>query len=626
VHVSIPHTLMCGRSTEQLDHGPAVAYREGVVFGMLPAGVVMTHSQAWVHLRRGRACRDRNDFAAAAAEFRQAVDSDPNLAEALADLADALAVLGRPDEAVRYWERALARGPESALWHCGLADARHAQGQVPEAIEAYREAVARDAGLVRAWWGLGCACLTGKDYAAAAEALGRVVALAPDQGPAWHNLGSAHFELGQADAAHDAYAQALALLGANEATLSAIATCIPGCSRADHRAVLDARRRWAALAAPDTPPRSFSPRPGGPRRLGYVCGFFEDRNWMKPVWGLINRHDRQRFEIHLFSDAPESRLGPGCVKDARDHFHDTTGLDNAALARLVDECSIDILIDLNAFSRIGRLPLFALRPAPVQIAWFNMFATSGMGCFDALIGDAHVVLPEEEPFYTEPVVRVPGCYLTFEVSYPVPDVAPAPSRARGAVTFGCLAPQYKITPDAIAALARILKASPTARLVLKSRFLASAQNRHYVEKQFAAAEVETGRLDLDGPAEHFAFLTRYSDIDVALDTFPYSGGTTTMESLWQGVPVLCFAGDRWAARISASLMHNAGLEEFVAPNLDSYIARAVELANDVQTPAKLDALRQAMRERLRQSPVCAVESFARQMEEIYLQVWQRRFP
>jgi predicted O-linked N-acetylglucosamine transferase (SPINDLY family) len=586
----------------------------------------MTHSQAWVHLRRGRACRDRNDFAGAAAEFRRAVESDPNLAEALADLADALAVLGRPDEAVRYWERALARGPECALWHCGLADARHALRLLPQAVEGYREAVARDAGLVRAWWGLGCACLTLQDYAAAAKALGRVVALTPDQGPAWHNLGSAHFELGQIDAAHEAYTKALSLLGPHEATLAAVATYIPACPQADHPAILEARRAWAAKCAPDIPPRSFPLRPGGPRRLGYVCSFFEDRNWMKPVWGLLNHHDRQRFEIHLFSDGPESRLGPGCTRDPRDPYHDTSSLDNAAIARLAEECSIDILIDLNGFSRIGRLPLFALRPAPVQIAWFSLFATSGMGCFDALVTDRHLVLPEEESFYTEPLVRLPGCWLTFEVTYPVPDVAPAPSRTRGAITFGCLAPQYKVTPQVIAAWSRILKACPSSRLVLKSRFLASPPNRRFVEEQFAAAGVDAGQLDLDGPAEHYAFLSRYADVDIALDTFPYSGGTTTAEALWQGVPVLCFTGDRWLARISASMMHNAGLSEFVAADLDGYVARAVELATDPATPARLDALRGEMRQRLRQAPVCDAGALARQMEEIYLRVWQRRFP
>ena len=128
---------------------------------------------------------------------------------------------------------------------------------------------------------------------------------------------------------------------------------------------------------------------------------------------------------------------------------------------------------------------------------------------------------------------------------------------------------------------------------------------------------------MDGPDEHFTFLERYNDIDIALDTFPYNGGTTTMEAIWQGVPVLTFEGDRWAARISASLLREAGLGEFVAPNLDEFVAQAIVLAGDPDSPARLDALRRTMRDRLRAAPVCDVAGFTRNMEEIYSVLWQR---
>src|SRR5207249_4577825 len=157
-----------------------------------------------------------------------------------------------------------------------------------------------------------------------------------------------------------------------------IATAIPGSPRSDHQAELEARRRWAALVAPNLPARPYPRRPAhSPLRLGYVSSFFEDRNWMKPVWGVINHHDRQRFEIHLVSDAPLSRIEHGYAPDPRDHFHDISGLANADAARLIEESGIDVLIDLNAYSKTARLPLFTLRPAPVQVFWFSLFATSG---------------------------------------------------------------------------------------------------------------------------------------------------------------------------------------------------------------------------------------------------------
>jgi predicted O-linked N-acetylglucosamine transferase (SPINDLY family) len=345
---------------------------------------------------------------------------------------------------------------------------------------------------------------------------------------------------------------------------------------------------------------------------------------MKPVWGLINHHDRERFEVHLFSDAPESEVRHSYDKQPGDHFHDTSGLTNAELARLALGQQIDLLIDLNGYSRPQRLPLFALRPAPVQAAWFNLFATSGLDAFDYLIGDPQVIPPGEECYYGERIVRVPGCYLTFEVTYPVPEVAPAPCLERGRLTFGCLAPQYKITPQVAEAWSRILRGSPGSRLVLKNGTLGSAGNRCFLQDLFACLGIGPERLDLDGPAEHFEFLRRYAEIDIALDTFPYNGGTTTMEALWQGVPVLTFRGDRWASRISASLLHAAGLAEFVAPDLDAFVGRAVELANDRGAPARLGELRRTLRGRLRQAPVCDVRAFARDMERLYETMWQTR--
>jgi predicted O-linked N-acetylglucosamine transferase (SPINDLY family) len=500
------------------------------------------------------------------------------------------------------------------------ADAFHERGQLTPALDAYKQALALDARMAEAWWGLGCALGVQAEHAAALKAFERLVALCPEHGLAQHNLGKELFDLGRIDPAFDAFRKAAALLRPNSMSLTMIATAIPGSARADNQAVLEARRAWAAACvAPSTGKAQRQPAPAAARlRVGYVSAFFANRNWMKPVWGLVNRHDRERFEIHLFSDAPESRIEHGYQRDPRDHFHDTSALSNADAARLIADQRIDVLVDLNGYSRAGRLWLFALRPAPVQIAWFNAFATYGMDCFDFIIGDEHVIPAAEERFYSESVLRVPGCYLTFEVTYPVPEVTPPPCLPRGPLTFGCLAPQYKITEQVIEAWARILHGSPGSRLVLKNVVLRSPENRIFLQEAFGRLGVQPERLELDGPAEHYAFLEKYAAIDIALDTFPYNGGTTTMEALWQGVPVLTFAGDRWAARISASLLRNAGLSEFVAADLEDSIRRAVELAQHPDTPRRLAELRRGMRWRLCQAPVCDTTAFAAAMERIYL--------
>jgi predicted O-linked N-acetylglucosamine transferase (SPINDLY family) len=237
-----------------------------------------------------------------------------------------------------------------------------------------------------------------------------------------------------------------------------------------------------------------------------------------------------------------------------------------------------------------------------------MFATTGMACYDCLIGDAEVVPPEEERFYRERIVRVPGSYLTFEVGYPVPDVVHRPD---GPITFGCLAPLYKITPEVIATWRRILAEVPDSTLILKATALAGEDERRFVRDVFPP-----GRVRLDGPSDHFEFLKTYDEIDIALDTFPYNGGTTTTEAIWQGVPVVTFWGDRWVARTSASILRAGGLGELVRRDVDDYVAYAIELSHQ---PARLAERRATMRERLAGSPVCDTPGFARHMERVYFE-------
>jgi predicted O-linked N-acetylglucosamine transferase (SPINDLY family) len=327
---------------------------------------------------------------------------------------------------------------------------------------------------------------------------------------------------------------------------------------------------------------------------------------MKPVWGLINQHDRGAIDVHLFSDAPASAIQYGYRAQASDQYHDISASSNEVVADLIERTGIDVLVDLNGYSAMRRLPLAALKPAPVLIGWFNVFATTGLSTYDCLIGDAEVVPPDEERFYRERIARVPGSYLTFEVGYPVPDVV---ERPEGPIAFGCLAPLYKIAPQVIATWRRILEAVPDSTLILRSTALAGKDEQRFVREQFPP-----GRVQVHGPCDHYDFLATYGDIDIALDTFPYNGGTTTTEAIWQGVPVVTYWGDRWVARTSASILRGAGLGELVRRDVDDYVASAIEWSRERK---KLSELRATMRARLARSPVCDTRSFARHMERLY---------
>jgi predicted O-linked N-acetylglucosamine transferase (SPINDLY family) len=297
-----------------------------------------------------------------------------------------------------------------------------------------------------------------------------------------------------------------------------------------------------------------------------------------------------------------------------------SSLSNRAAAACIEAQGLDLLVDLNGYSRIDRLAVIALQPAPLIVGWFNHFATTGMPHYHWLIGDDHVIPAAEETFYVERILRVKGSYLTFDVRYPVPDVAAGPVASQGWVTFGSLASMHKINSGVVGAWAKILQGAPGTRLFLKNGALGSNGNRQHLLGRFEECGISPERIELEGPAEHATFLKAYDRMDIALDPFPYNGGTTTTEAIWQGAPVLTFSGDRWSSRTSASLLREAGLGEFVAADLERHIAQAIGIAHDPETPRRLAELRRTMRERLRRSPVCDTATFARRMEALYEEI------
>jgi protein O-GlcNAc transferase len=533
---------------------------------------------------------------------------------------------GADSEALAALAEAAVRFPADAGIAVRHADALHLAGQLAAAAAAYRRALLLDPAAVDGWNGLGCAEQARGALGETVRCLREALALQPGRLDIRFNLAKALFELGEVDAAVDCY-RVVAEEGpaalARDA-LAAIACIIPGAATADNAVVLQARRGWARQEAKALGlvgrARPAPAAPTGKLRIGYVSAFFGDRNWMKPVWAAVNHHDRGRFEIHFFHDAKPPSAESGYRDHAQDIVHDVRAATNDGLAGYIARCGIDVLVDLNGYSHPSRLDLFMRRPAPVIVGWFNMFATTGIDAFDYIIGDDAVIPAAEERFYGERVLRVPGSYLAFNVLYPVPDVAPPPVLATGNLTFGCFCSQYKITDDTVAMFAAILRGAPQARLLLKSRPLADASCRGAVQARFARHGVGAERLLLEGPDEHFTFLAAYERVDIALDPFPYSGGTTTMEALWQGVPVLTFNGDRWASRTSRSLLLAAGLDAWCLADRDAFVVRAIALAAAPTTAAELAALRVSLRDRLAKSAACDGAALCRGLETLYEEI------
>jgi len=536
----------------------------------------------------------RGELSEAAELYRQLLRLNPENADGLY-LFGCLAFQTRNFEAARtLLNRAIAVAPGQAEYHHALALALSALNDHAGAIASYQRVIELAPAHQRAWYGWGCEENLQGEFAAAKQCFARAWELQPDSLEARHNLALALYELGLVSEAYSHFKAC-----ASDQSRAMLAVIAPGVPELDNAEILSLRRT-PATSRPAAPSR-----PHTPLRIGYVSSFFQRDNWMKPVWGLINQHDRRAVQVHLFSDCAACEIRHGYRAHPDDRYLDTSHLSNDQMADAIASSEVNVLVDLNGYSNMKRLPLFTRKPAPVIIGWFNMYATTGINAFDYLIGDSEVIPPAEEPFYSEAILRVAGSYLTFDVNYPVPPIV-----NRGGQVFGSLASAYKITNQVIEAWCRILHACPGSSLLLKNKLLGSAQNREFFAARFQKFGIGPDRLQLEGPAPHFEFLRAYDRIDVALDTFPYNGGTTTTEALWQGVPVVAFHGDRWASRTSASLLRAAGLGELVAPNIDAYVELAMRLASN---PVRLT------REQLKASPVCDTRGFARQMEALFFE-------
>ena len=611
-HVRLARALSRGGDMEAADPSYATAAR------LAPGDIMLASERAlsWAEAgqRQGRADA-----------YRRALTLDPAIAPAWINLGILSWRTTDVVRAVKEWRRSAHLAPDLADAHNNLGTAEQRAGRLAAAARSYRRALVLDPGRADAWFNLGSALQNLNQIESAVAAYEHAVALRPGFLDALAPLATLANFLGLLDRAtvlnHQILAQRPDNPEANRAILSAL-VFDPALDGAGIRRV---REEWCRARLPTVARPSFSNARdpdrvirvgvlGGPNLRGNTHAFVA----LPGFEGLDRR--AHRLEVVVYSDLPAVHED-GYTKRYRlasDGWRITETLDDGALADLVGRDRIDMLIDVVGHLGGPRFPAVAMHPAPVQILDLAL-GTSGSTAAEWVLGDPLLTPPEHDPHFTERVLRLPLAYC-YDPLIDLPPVGSLPALGRRRITFGSTNALVKVTLATVALWARVLRAVPDARLVVKGRGFSDARVRAHFAQAFDRAGVAATRVELrpwtSGFLDHLSFL---NEIDIALDPIPYGGVTTTCEALWMGVPVITLAGDRMAGRYSMALLTSVGFTRGIAVSDDDYIARAAALAADVEALAKI---RSSLRGEAQSSRLADRRAYGRARGEAFRTAWR----
>ena len=541
------------------------------------------------------------------------------------DSAKRLHQAGRLQDAQSLYRQILSRQPDhpDALHLLGVIQFQQAQPNA--AMELICRAIALDPGRPEFHCNLGVVLADVGRASDAIAAFQHALDLRPLYPEAHHNLGNSLRDMGLMDQAIAHYRQVLAIPpGDVESHHNLVYAMhfIPGDPAAVFQEHLNWNRIHAQPLAGQIPRHSNDAAPDRRLKIGYVSPDFRQHSVGFFLLNLLANHDPAAVEVFCYSDAARPDAATARFQQAAHHWKPVVGVADAQLAQIIIQDQIDILVDLAGHTAGNRLLVFARKPAPIQVSYCGYPDTTGLATMDYRFTDAYADPPgATEQYHSEQLVRLPRCFLCYAPPADGPEVGPVPATAAGRITFGSFNSISKLSDATVAMWSQVLSAVPNSRLMIKGQGLTDAPVRQQVLERFAAHGIAADRLELHGRIASLAgHLELYHQIDIALDTYPYHGTTTSCEAMWMGVPVVTLAGKTHASRVGVSLLSNVGLEQLIAQTPEQYVQIAADLAKDL---AALSVLRSALRSRLAASPLLDGSGLAREVEAAYRVMWKQ---
>jgi predicted O-linked N-acetylglucosamine transferase (SPINDLY family) len=566
----------------------------------------------------------RGELDAAVAGYEEVLRLQPDSAAAYSNMGLAQMALGRLEEARLSFGQALYLRPDLAEVHNNLGLALLNEGRLEEARLRFERAIAAGANLADAQNNLGLAwnALGAPDSALAS--FERAVQIDPRHFGALTNLANTYRDHGRAADAVIFYRKALAVAPDAALVHSNLLLAMQYRFSADPTEMLAEARRYARMhAEPLTTraePHATLSLEGRRLRVGYVSPDFREHpvaSFLEPVLAC---HDHVHIEVFCYADVPQPDATTLRLQAYSDRWRSLVGLTDAQAAAVIRQDELDVLVDLSGHTGGNRLLTFAHKPAPIQVSYLGYLGTTGLPAMDYYLTDAHADPPGgADAHYQERLIRLPECAFCYGPG-DAPDVRrEPPARESGQVTFGCLNNLAKGSDEALAAWSRLLALVPDSRLLLRTGAGRPAEER--IRALVARHGISTERLLFAGPTPtRFAYLELYHALDIALDPFPYNGVTTTTDALWMGVPVISLIGQTSVSRQGVRFLRNAGLDELLAETLEQYLQIAANLAGNV---SRLAALRSALRDRMKCSPLMDAQRLTRNLEAAFRDICQK---
>jgi protein O-GlcNAc transferase len=518
--------------------------------------------------------------------YRQILAAQPNHADALHLLGVVAGQAGQLDEAVTLIRQAIAVCATNAAYYGSLGNALQDRWQPDDAIGAFRTAIR----------------------------------LRPTFAEAYNNLGNVLRDTGQLEEAIASVREAIRLSPEKTAAHSNLLANLHYDPREDAETIYEESRRWNERHAEPLKkfiqPHVNNRDPSRRLRVGYVSADFCRHPVGLFMVPLLTHHDPRRVEVFCYSDVMVPDENTARLRQLAHVWRNTAGMADAQLAHGIRADQIDILVDLSLHSAGNRLLAFARKPAPVQVTWLGYPGTTGLTSIDYRLTDPFLDPPVTDQFYSEKSVRLPHTFWCYESMHPELQVSGLPAIKNEYVTFGCFNKFAKVTPASLKLWARLLSAIPRSRFVIHSP---PGDARARVIERFSESGIEPNRIEFVDKKPLVDYFTQFNRIDLALDPFPCSGGTSTCDALWMGVPTVTLRGRTAVGRGSVSILSNLGLTDWIAETPEQYVSIAVNMAVNLQGLAEL---RTGLRKRMEQSPVMNAAQFAGEMEVAYRGMWE----